>query len=276
MEISEVTKLLKDFYNITGARVSLHSADFKEIAAYPKNALSYCFAVQRDENVYNRCLKVDCEAFLIVKKTGKAYRYKCHMGLVEIIAPIYHYGIISGYVMMGQITDADSRSLNTIKKCAEKLTINRDASLTSIKSIPKISDDKIESYLNILKVLANYLTASNAVRPSKDDLASSVKQYLEFNYNSNITIDKLCQHFNCSRATLMNNFKLKYGITVFNYINDYRLSIAAKQLIRTQSAIKEIAINAGYSDQNYFSKVFIKRYGLTPSEYRKQEVKNYK
>ncbi len=269
--MQDVQTLLKDFYKITGARVSLHSSDFTEIAAYPPNISPFCTAVQKHKEIKEKCLRVDCLAFLEVKKSGKPYKYKCHMGLVEIVAPIYHYGILSGYVMMGQISDNIGYSYDEILGLSKNYFDNLTELKKLISAIPKADNAMLSSYFNILDVLAHYLTASNAVRPNKDDLASSVKNFLDLNFSSNLSIEKLCDRFNCSRATLMKSFKQKYDITVFNYINEIRLASAAEKLKATNLAIKEIAINSGYQDQNYFSKAFIKRYNKTPSEYRKAE-----
>ena len=51
---------------------------------------------------------------------------------------------------------------------------------------------------------------------------------------------------------------------------NYKLEIAADRLINTTDTVYEIAINVGYSNISYFSKIFKAKYNLKPSQYRKQ------
>ncbi|MEG0501781.1 MAG: helix-turn-helix transcriptional regulator, partial [Cellulosilyticaceae bacterium] len=52
------------------------------------------------------------------------------------------------------------------------------------------------------------------------------------------------------------------------YIIDIRLEKAKEMIRNTELTIKEIGINIGYEDPNYFTKIFRKKIGITPSEYR--------
>ena len=95
-------EILKDFHKITGARISPHDLDFNEISAYPETKAPFCRKIQETEKGRAECYTADREAFFTVKKTGQPFTYKCHCGLIETVAPIYNYGTLTGYVMMGQ------------------------------------------------------------------------------------------------------------------------------------------------------------------------------
>ena len=56
------------------------------------------------------------------------------------------------------------------------------------------------------------------------------------------------------------------------YLTHVRIQKAKRLLISTSKSVKEIAEICGYSDQNYFSKVFLKRCGMTPTAFRKQKT----
>ena len=71
-------------------------------------------------------------------------------------------------------------------------------------------------------------------------------------------------------------FKKKYGITVNTYITEARLERAIYLLIEGNMNINEIAAETGFSDQSYFSKVFLSKYGISPSEYRKKKAEDRK
>ena len=62
------------------------------------------------------------------------------------------------------------------------------------------------------------------------------------------------------------------GVTPMNYIISKRMDNARKLLINTDKKIKDISNEVGYKDIYYFTKVFKKEIGVSPSEYRKQRI----
>lgn len=261
----QTISLLRDLYIITGARISLHDLDFNEIAAYPKSLSKFCDFMQKSKGIRDKCIRADKEAFNKVIETGEVYSYKCHCGLTEIVAPVYNYGCISGYLMMGQI--ANNGDIGLIKKLVSDIIKTSDVPYSEI---PVLDSKVLTSCLNVATVVASYLTESNVMEPVPRDLAENVFHYINVHYSEPISIDSLCGVFFCSRTTLMNLFKKKYGVTIGEYLNKYRLSKAEKLLKGGNKNIKTIASECGFTAQSYFSKVFLKVYGLTPVEYRKK------
>lgn len=262
-------EILKDFHKVTGARISLHDLDFNEIASYPQNLSVFCKKIQQNPQNRKKCVDADLKAFETVRKTGEAYSYKCHCGLIEIVAPIYNYGILSGYVIMGQITDSGRASEQRIFEKSEIYFDDKNLLYEAIKNIPVIRQDQLESYVNILQLIAEYMTQTNRMAPRSEDLATGIIKYIGNNLNKRLTIEFMCDLFGCSRTTLMNTFKDKYNITIGEYLNTKRLEKAEQMLINTNESIKNIASECGFSDQNYFSKVFIRRLRVTPTQFRR-------
>ena len=58
------------------------------------------------------------------------------------------------------------------------------------------------------------------------------------------------------------------GMTCIEYINDYRLNIAANLLLTTRMRITEVAVSIGITNLSYFNRIFKKKFHLTPKEYR--------
>ena len=267
-------EILKDFHRVTGARISLHDLDYNEIASYPESLSDFCQKVQRKPKNKNRCIDADLKAFETVRKTGEAYSYKCHCGLIEIVAPIYNYGILSGYVIMGQITDSKSSSEENILQKSEIYFENREQLKKAVQNIPVVRKDELDSYVNILQLIAEYMTQTNRMAPKSKDLASGTRKYISNNFDKKLTVEYMCDIFGCSRTTLMNTFKERYGVTIGEYINSCRLEKAEQMLLKTNESIKKIAVVCGFSDQNYFSKVFVRRFSCTPTQFRKNRDEN--
>ena len=55
------------------------------------------------------------------------------------------------------------------------------------------------------------------------------------------------------------------------YLNDYRLGMAGQMLKENTDSILEIAQNAGFENLSYFNRMFKRKYGVTPGQYRKDE-----
>lgn len=92
--------------------------------------------------------------------------------------------------------------------------------------------------------------------------------YISANYSQNISLSELADMNHISEEHLSRSFKKEMGISISTHIGDIRIKKAAELLKSTNLSISDIAMYIGYPDNNYFAKVFKKRYGMTPSAYR--------
>ncbi|MGN0537851.1 MAG: AraC family transcriptional regulator [Acutalibacteraceae bacterium] len=105
-----------------------------------------------------------------------------------------------------------------------------------------------------------------------DNTTRNIKTILDYicnNYMNPITIDELANCVNLSKHYFMRFFKKYMGVTCIEYINDYRLNIATNLLLTTNMPITEVATNIGITNLSYFNRIFKKKYGMTPKEYRR-------
>ena len=272
----DIVTVLKELYNISGFRVSLHGADFAEIAAFPPGISAFCSLVQKDKNIRERCLRCDSDAYFQAKKTGKPFIYRCDFGLCEAVAPLYHFGILSGYLMMGQVRCEESNDRLRLIAMASEYVKDKTALERAVDALPVYEQKKIAGYVNIMTICAEYITLSGKLSPPSKDFSSQIRKYINANYNKKITLDSLCKRFKCSKSTLMNTFKKECFQTVVEYITDVRLSNAVKMLEGKEDSINDIAVACGFCDQCYFSKMFSKRFGMTPSKYRASYIEKSK
>ncbi len=264
----EIHSILKDFYKISGSRISIHDSEFNEIYSYPSEASLFCKSLQSNNVILAECKANDRFAFNELKKTGQVYVYKCHCGLYEAVAPLYHYGVLSGYLMLGQIRDNEEGTLEYITKKANDILKSPDKAAELSDNIKVINRDSIYSYINIMTVLAEYITESNRLFSYSDQLPQLIMDYIHNNLSSKITLSILSQKFGCCNSTLANSFKKEYNLSIMAYICKLRLEKSEEMLRKTRKSLKEISFDCGFYDQNYFSKAFAKRYGCSPSEYR--------
>lgn len=268
----EINGILKDFYDISGIRISIHDTELNEIYSYPKCATDFCQKLQQNKTVRLDCQKNDATAFETVKKTGKVFVYKCRRGLYEAVAPMYRYGKLSGYLMMGQICDTDPNAKTIIINRATEILKDHSQAEELAKSIKSIDQRLIHSYINIMTVLAEYLTSTNRLFAPTAELPQLIAEYINKNYKSKITLSILSQKFECCNATLTNSFKKEYKMSIMSYICKIRLEKSKEMLQKSRKSIKEIASECGFYDQNYFSKTFTKYYNCSPTQFRMEYI----
>lgn len=269
----EIREILKDFYKISGIRISIHDTEFNEIYSYPSTASPFCKCLQEKSEVQRDCLKNDSAAFEKVKTTGEVFVYKCRRGLYEAVAPIYHYGTLSGYLMMGQFRDNSEASLEYITSKGANIIGDKQKAEELALTVNAIDKKLIDSYINIMVLLAEYLTGTNRLFTHNEKLPQLIKEFINKNYQDKITLSILSAKFGCCKATLTKCFKKEFDISIMEYLCEVRLKAAEGLIVKTRKSFKEISNICGFYDQNYFSKTFTRYYGSSPSNYRKANLK---
>ncbi len=133
-------------------------------------------------------------------------------------------------------------------------------------------DMKINSSLSELLVLimAESWHPEDATTAKKKASVADVKEYLDREYSSKITLDGLAAHFYINKYYLTKVFKEQYGQSITNYLLNVRIT-KAKQLLRfSEKSVEEIGMEVGLGAPHYFSQTFKSAEGVPPSTYRKQ------
>ena len=104
---------------------------------------------------------------------------------------------------------------------------------------------------------------------SSYDFAFQIKKYLEENYNKPISLNDLSEKFHYSVGYLCNAFRNAYHVTPLRCLNQIRISHAKKLLSgNIDILLKDVASCVGFADPLYFSRLFRKETGMSPTEYR--------
>lgn len=101
------------------------------------------------------------------------------------------------------------------------------------------------------------------------DKIHQIKQYIREHSHEDISLDTLARRVDLSPIYISKMFKEKLGVNYIEFLTVCRMERAKKLLADPQKSLKEISIDVGYHEPNYFSKVFKKMYEMSPKEYRK-------
>ncbi|MCC5929182.1 MAG: AraC family transcriptional regulator [Cyclobacteriaceae bacterium] len=113
------------------------------------------------------------------------------------------------------------------------------------------------------------LRSTDKFSSMNDDLVNAIKAYLKENITEKITISKITEEFNKSNSTVFSIFKQKTGYSIIHYFNLLKIQYACELISFTSMPIKEISYKLNFQDPLYFSRLFKKYMGISPSEYRK-------
>ncbi|KAF1297805.1 hypothetical protein BAU15_07830 [Enterococcus sp. JM4C] len=109
----------------------------------------------------------------------------------------------------------------------------------------------------------------------KSKTVQQIKAYLDTDYMSDISLDQLADSYGMSKYKIIRQFEEAYKITPMNYLKRVRVSQSLSFLWQ-DDPIETVATTVGFSSGNYFSKVFKKEMGMTPSDYRNQKALYYR
>ena len=108
--------------------------------------------------------------------------------------------------------------------------------------------------------------------PSESNRFESILNYIKENFTDpTLSVKKTADIYFYSEKYLSSLFKKNTGVKFTEYLNELRISYASTLMDEKKSSVSEIAIKCGFSDPLYFSKVFKKSIGVTPSEYIKRK-----
>lgn len=96
-----------------------------------------------------------------------------------------------------------------------------------------------------------------------------VKQYIAENLTEKLTVEHICAKVGMSKSALARAFKAEFGVSLMEFVIRERI-LQAKKILRAADSVKEACFAAGFSDVNYFIRLFKQREGLTPGQFKAQ------
>ena len=99
---------------------------------------------------------------------------------------------------------------------------------------------------------------------------NEARNIIENQYQNPPSISKLALTVGMSETVLKTSFKLFFGTTIYGYLFNFRMDIAHKLLFDTTLTIIEIAMKSGYEYPSHFTTAFKRKYGVTPSAFKKE------
>ena len=105
-------------------------------------------------------------------------------------------------------------------------------------------------------------------RSAHQDIVERTREYLDCHYAEVNSIQMLAEVMGVGRTTLYEQFRSRTGVSPQQYLTNLRMRAVRKALCETELPVQEVASLCGFSNRNYFFKLFREQFGQTPADYR--------
>jgi len=165
--------------------------------------------------------------------------------------------------VMGLVSELSQFAKNNQLDLEQTFQSNEDILMT----VQRMEKDELEKWLFEICLRMQAMMKETRKSTTKT-FVTKAQDYVYENYSDiDLNVEKVCEYLEVSSAYFSTVFKKETGKTFTNFLTDIRMSKAVDLLDKDEKTY-EVAQKVGYSDPNYFSYVFKKQFGISPSKYK--------
>jgi len=270
----KLSRLLFNLYTVSGQRTGIFDAHFHVIMEYPKRHCAFCARIRSTAEGALRCRECDSYGMHKATKSGKTVVYRCHAGLLEVCSPILEEEGITGFLMFGQVLydrETERQKEEAKRQCAglipEPAVFDR-----LFEGVRQISADYLDSVADIMNACVGYIRLEQLMKLRHEDLWGRMLHYIETRFDRPFTLSEMADELSVSVSTLCKTAQSRSGKTVGQLAAEQRVQNAKRLLRDPNLAVSNVAALVGIDDYSYFSRLFRKETGLSPTAFRKEQA----
>ena len=270
-DVKNLQNLLKDFYAITGIRITVFDDSLRELVAYPEAVAPYCTLIRESAEGLEACMGCDRQACRTAAEKKKTHVYRCHAGLTEAVTPLYGNNMLIGFLLFGHVfpyADREEGCREIGRRCAA-LPVDPEKLHEALLQAAPMEEGYVRSAAHILHAVASYLILERMATLKEDLLEVRLDTYIAGHYTEPLDAAQLSRVLGIGKTQLYALTKKLYQQGMAARIRELRMK-KARSLLRQQRdlPLAEVAWQCGYRDYNYFFTVFKREVGCTPREWR--------
>ena len=260
--IAKLRAVLNDFYVATGVHISLSDLNFRYIATVSDPVCDFCER-WKTSGGGDKCRVGDEHLFKLCESTREMQIHHCHAGLVDICIPVQKDGALLGYLIMGRMR-AYEELPDTVK------SEDREALCELYRAHPLYTEERATAVANLATILTTYILSEDLILAKKSEEVEHLVQFIDQNLSGDLSVERICHDIHVSKTGLYRLFAEHMGCGVNQYITARRMETARQLLLHTDLPVSEICTHVGIANYGYFCRLFKKRNGISPLQYRKQ------
>ncbi len=226
----------------------------------------FCDAMKLPQGGRARCMRCRDLALKKIRNSGQPLSGHCICGLYEYCHPVYYENELCCVIFVGNILK-NQNCLQRLSGLAPEdpliETLQQDMSEEDCIQIARA----VESYIHLL------LRLEPPALDSPNAIVNALKSYIDQDFCQDIQLEELADLYHYNEKYMGSLFKQHMGVSFHTYLNEKRLEYARYQLRKTRDSITDISIQSGFNTVTYFNRLFKKRYGCSPLQYRSQKHK---
>ena len=203
------------------------------------------------------------------------YVYRCHIGLTEMCFPVVYNGEPCGYIIFGSmLTDEDPEDIRRVvlERCADFMPQrDKEKWRAALEAIPTVSADRREAGARVMLSCIETITAKY-IRIQDDPIWERIDGYIGEHIHDRITVENISAEIFISPSTIYHRTKQNTGMSLSNYVARRKMIKASEYLYLTDYKINYISTLLGIDDYNYFSRLFRRIFGMSPTQYRRRNI----
>lgn len=238
-------------------------------------------AVLQQGNVYAESFKLIYFYGADGEITIDGCRYPVRSGESALVYPLCGFSIGGGRYVWVEFRGVESEALvSRIAVAKDKPVLGRVdiEGFERFFAIPKNNGEPYMYYRSggcLLQLLSYYIEKFPGKYAETDNYVLHACRLVENNYDKNgFGVRDIVAELKIDRSYLFRLFKNKMGTSVQGYITGYRLTKAEVLLANSTLSVKDVAYSCGFSDQMYFSRVFRRAKGQSPTEFRQKILRS--
>lgn len=271
---TRLRRLLSNLHTLTGIWAKIFDANGQDMDIRNDHS-AFCAAINATAAGHARCQQCDvcgireCRA----TETPGLYHYRCHAGLQTYLMPIIEGGVPIAYLIFGQLLDDSASAEEQWQKAAGKFdwyTGDLEELHQKYLQLRRCPRKEITAFAEVLEALVSYIQLEGIIRAVEYTDIQRLEIYLDRHYMEPLSLQRIAGDLHMGTTKLCALAKqISGGRTVTQLISLRRVNAAKKMLSSTECPICEVAETVGFSDYNYFTRIFKAATGMTPRTYRK-------
>ena len=271
--VEKLKKLIDDFNIITGIPVSVCDVDGNQLVGCDiKSKNRFCKLVQSTAVGIERCRASDGRLIAEAMERRCSVSCRCHAGLADTVVPIYAHSQFLGFVIFGQIGDAEGQKtpFEEVYERVKDLGLDEKELKEAYESFYFFDKRKLESATEIVTILIKYILLEHIIEPEFENEARNIVSYINENLAEDLSVTKLCRRFLVSKNALYSIFRENFNCSVKEYVLLRRMESAERLLKTTSYSVREVGERCGLGNYQYFCRIFKQQKGDTPLQFRKK------
>ena len=233
---------------------------------YPENQIYYYEAEVNVVQLFSQAEERELEKSLMENKSSGAVQLTLNfLKRCENSRDISIYSLFTSLIQLmnviNKVYSMKKKKNNTEENKSSYLLFNFKTDLYSFYSMEELKEYMKELILHV-----------SEEPEQKSSIVKDLLQYLEWNYQYDITVNELAAHkYFVNPSYLSRLFKAETGMTFSKYLKELRMKKAAELLKESELKIGDVACCVGYNDVSYFIQTFKKQYSMTPEQFKNSE-----